>query len=131
MGKRDNDNRGRRPNRDQQDLTSRPFKDVLRGVKPWGTPCLKCGEPIDTRLGNGGSMTRGGAKRPVRNGWMHQDCEAELAKKYYEETWEAKEIKRGRKNTTVYLKTVKTNNALEVPVYLQTEIDTLMAGSEE
>lgn len=132
MGKRDgfkkNDRRGN--NREQQDLTSRPFKDALRDAKPWGPECLKCNEPIDTRMGVGGNVTKG-SRRPARHGYLHAECEEIEAKKYYEESWEQKEVGNGKARRVVYLKVVKTNQRLEVPVYLQTEIDAMMAGSSE
>lgn len=56
-------------------LTQRPFKkDSMKEFKPWGPACLKCGEPIDTRLGASQSNSMRGAKRSQRQGYVHDRC---------------------------------------------------------
>jgi hypothetical protein len=52
--------------KESQQLTQSPFKGQLRGFKPWGPDCLKCGEPIQVATDRRG---RGGQ----RQGYVHED----------------------------------------------------------
>jgi len=48
--------------------------------EPAGVPCIVCGEPVDTRLAASVSSGWRGSRRPQRQGWMHDACEAENVK---------------------------------------------------
>lgn len=45
-----------------------------------GISCVVCGEPIDTRLAATVTSNWRGSRRPQRQGWMHESCEAENVK---------------------------------------------------
>lgn len=116
-------NRGeRRPSRETSgELTSRPMAGAFKGMKI-GPLCLACHGPIDTREQYSLSNPRGSRKNQ-RQGFLHEDCEEAQAKKFYEEKYEQAI---GLKGQVVYLKYVKTNNSLLVPVMSEEDVENFM-----
>lgn len=75
MGKDFKKNGGeRRGGFSEKPLTSQPFRKELKEFKPWGPACLVCGENVDTRLGAAVPNKMHGARRPQRQGYVHDRC---------------------------------------------------------
>jgi len=116
--------KNQRPFRGQKEveLSSQPFKSALKGMKA-GPLCLKCNDTMDTRESYSVSNPRG-SRKLQRHGFLHEECMVEAEKKYHEEEW-----KPGEKPGT-YLKFVKRSVGMELPVFTDAEITTLLNGEE-
>lgn len=73
MGKDSRNGRERKSYQDKP-LTSQPFRKELKDFRPAGPSCLRCGEPIDARIGASVQTGMRGAKRSQRQGYVHDRC---------------------------------------------------------
>lgn len=112
----------RKPRRDAGELTNRPFKGALQGVKarPQGPECLKCHGPIDSRPAYSLSNPRGSRKHQ-RHGFLHPDCEAEATLEVAKRQGKVSTKKDG---TQVPAPGVQ----VELPVYTTEELEEIVRG---
>ena len=122
-------------------LTTQPFKKELREFKPWGPACLVCGDTIDTRIGasvvkgqNGTELSRG-ARRPQRQGYVHDRCnepvDGKLPKHVHSNLLSslnegAVEILRGKFMDMVQGRGI----AMEFPTYSEAEMEAAVEAGE-
>lgn len=108
-----------RPDRQNRDLVSQPFKSALQGFKVAGTECISCSAEIDTRFGFS-VVTNRGSRRSVRQGYLCPTCEESQSKKFSDIKWEED------KDTGRFLQFVLVNKQLPVPVYTEDELHSII-----
>ena len=111
-----------KPGRYDDELTSKPLRSQLQGVKvPMGPACLKCGGEIDARPGWSVKDTKG-TKKLARNGYMHVECEVEAVI----EAAVKRNVKATKIDKNGYLDVSAPGLKLEVPVYSDEELATMV-----
>lgn len=105
--------------RNEGEMTNKPFKDAFKGLKI-GPVCLKCQKVIDTRSGSSLVQPKG-ARVTQRQGYLHDDCLKEESLKFYEEEYRL--LPNGRR-IMVSVKSI----GMEVPVLSAEEIRDILSS---